>query len=107
MQVHSTPAEFCTYTNSERIFTQTLVARTTWWNTQPQKVSRVSIMDTQFFHSIAINSTRYPFNDLFSKTTWVRWQQKGKPFLILINQEMMAMTSTEPRANHFHLTPDR
>jgi len=27
---------------------------------------------------------------LFSRTTWVSWHQKGKPFWILLEQEMMA-----------------
>jgi len=31
----------------------------------------------------------YPFNGLFSKTAWVSWHQKGKPFWILLEQEMM------------------
>jgi len=30
-----------------------------------------------------------PFNGLFSRTTWVSRQQKGKPFWILMKQEMM------------------
>ena len=29
------------------------------------------------------------FNDLFSRTTWVSRHQKGKPFWILLEQEMM------------------
>jgi len=28
-----------------------------------------------------------PFNSLFSRTTWVSWCQKGKPLLILLEQE--------------------
>jgi len=31
----------------------------------------------------------YPFNGLFSRTTWVNQRQKGKPFWILLKQEMM------------------
>jgi len=31
----------------------------------------------------------HPFNGLFSRTTWVSWHQKGKPFWILLEQEMM------------------
>jgi len=31
-----------------------------------------------------------PFNYLFSRTTWVSRHQKGKPFCILLEQEMMA-----------------
>ena len=30
-----------------------------------------------------------PFNGLFSRTTWVSQHQKGKPFWILLEQEMM------------------
>jgi len=29
------------------------------------------------------------FNGLFSRTTWVSRHQKGKPFWILLKQEMM------------------
>jgi len=32
---------------------------------------------------------RYSFSNLFSMTTWVIWYQKGKPFWILMRQEMM------------------
>ena len=31
----------------------------------------------------------HPFNGLFSRTTWASWHQKGKPFWILLEQEMM------------------
>jgi len=31
----------------------------------------------------------HPFNCLFCRTTWVSWQQKDKPFWILMKQEMM------------------
>ena len=31
----------------------------------------------------------HPFNCLFSRTTWVSRHQKGKPFWILLDQEMM------------------
>ena len=30
----------------------------------------------------------HPFNGLFSRTTWVGRHQKGKPFRILLQQEM-------------------
>jgi len=30
----------------------------------------------------------HTFNGLFSRTTWVSWHQKGKPFWILLKQEM-------------------
>jgi len=31
----------------------------------------------------------HTFNGLFSRTTWIRWHQKDKPFWILLKQEMM------------------
>jgi len=31
----------------------------------------------------------HPFNDLFSRTTWVSQHMKGKPFWILLEQETM------------------
>jgi len=31
----------------------------------------------------------HPFNGLFPRTTWVSQHQKGKPFWILLKQEMM------------------
>ena len=31
----------------------------------------------------------HPFSDLFFRTTWVSWYQKGKPFWILLQQETM------------------
>jgi len=31
----------------------------------------------------------HPFNDIFSRTTWVSRHQKGKPFQISLTQEMM------------------
>ena len=34
-------------------------------------------------------TTLHPFNGLFSKTTWASRHQKGKPFWILLEQEMM------------------
>jgi len=33
----------------------------------------------------------HPFNGLFSRTTWVSRHQKGKPFWISLEQEMMAV----------------
>jgi len=36
-----------------------------------------------------IKTTLHPFNGLFSRTTWVSRHQKGKPFWILPEQEMM------------------
>jgi len=31
----------------------------------------------------------HPFKGLFSRTTWVSLHQKGKPFWILLEQEML------------------
>jgi len=33
----------------------------------------------------------HPFNGLFSRTTWVSRHQKGKPFWILLEQQMMGL----------------
>jgi len=50
----------------------------------------------------------------FSRTNWVSRHQKGKPFWILLEQEMMewqwhgvAVASVGPYANHLHFAPDR
>jgi len=42
-------------------------------------------------------------------TTWVSQHQKGKPFWILLEQDMMgvAVESAGPYANHLYLSPDR
>jgi len=48
-----------------------------------------------FFHRLTANhvkaekgttTTLHPFNGLFSRTTWVSWHQKSKPFSILLEQ---------------------
>jgi len=41
-------------------------------------------------YTVHYYKTVYPFNGLFSRTTWVSWHQKGKPFWILMKQEMMS-----------------
>jgi len=48
------------------------------------------------------HTTLHPFNGLFSRTTWVSQHQKGKPFWILMKQEMMgvAVASAGPYADH-------
>jgi len=50
-----------------------------------------------------------PFNDLFSRTTWVSWYQKGKTILDFneVRVDGVAVTSAEPYANHLHFAPDR
>ena len=35
------------------------------------------------------NTHTHTFNGLFSRTAWLSWHQKGKPFWILLKQEMM------------------
>ena len=48
----------------------------------------------------------HPFNGLFSRTTWVSWHQKGRPFWVLMKQEnWAAVASAAPYANHLHLAP--
>jgi len=51
----------------------------------------------------------HPFNGLFSRATWLTRYQEGKPFWILLEQEMMgvAVALAGPYANHLHLTADR
>ena len=51
----------------------------------------------------------HPFNHLFCRTSWVGRHQKGKPFWILLEQEMMevSVASAGPHTNHLHLAPDR
>jgi len=43
-------------------------------------------------HLLFISTTLllHPFNGLFSRTAWITRHQKGKPFWILLEQEMMA-----------------
>jgi len=59
-------------------------------------------------------NTWYPFNGLFSRTTWVSRYQKGSCKTSLFKhdrQEMTgfwdAMASAGPYANNLHLAPDR
>jgi len=48
-----------------------------------------------------------PFNGLFSRTTWVSWHQKGKPFWITgARDDGLAVALAGPYANHLHLAPD-
>jgi len=44
---------------------------------------------TTSHHKTTTTITLHPFNGLFSKTTWVSQQLKGKPFWILLEKEMM------------------
>ena len=39
--------------------------------------------------TIRTTTLLHPFSGLFSRTTWVSWHQKGKPFWILLEQEMV------------------
>jgi len=36
-----------------------------------------------------VSTLLHPFNGLFSRTAWVSRHQKGKPFSLLLEQEMM------------------
>jgi len=51
----------------------------------------------------------HTFNGLSSRTTWASLHQKGKPFCILLEQEMMgvAVASAGPYANYLHLAAYR
>ena len=44
---------------------------------------------TIVLHNTTTTLPPHPFNGLFSRTTWVSQHQKGKPFWILLEQEMM------------------
>jgi len=49
-----------------------------------------SCMDmSKYWHIVLLLLLLHPFNSLFSRTTWVSRHQKGKPFWILLEQEMM------------------
>jgi len=51
-----------------------------------------------------------PFNGLFSRTTWVKWHQKGRTILDFNEaraDDRVAVASAEPHANHLHLAPVR
>jgi len=41
-------------------------------------------------HTCTLLLLLHPFNGFFPQKTWVSWHQKGKPFWILLEQEMMA-----------------
>jgi len=60
---------------------------------------------------IAYQLPLYPFNGLFSRTTWISRYQKVKPVWIKMRQEMMGfgdtMASAGPYANNLHLVSDR
>jgi len=42
-----------------------------------------------YWHWLPLLLLLHPFNGLSSRTTWISWHQKGKPFWILLQQEMM------------------
>jgi len=48
----------------------------------------VKFNNIDFYHTHT-TPLLHPFNGLFSRTTWVSRHQKGKPFWILLEQEMM------------------
>jgi len=52
---------------------------------------------------------RHPFNSLFSRTTWVSQNQKGKTIVDSneATDDRVAVASAGPYANHLHHTPDR
>jgi len=59
--------------------------------------------------TLVLLSTLRPFNGLFSRTTCVSQHQEGKPFWILLEQEIygVVVASAGPYANHLHVAPDR
>jgi len=78
---------------------QTLVGTRSWGSCLPEWSSTancVVLLDLALTHHTNFTSyinttttTLHPFNGLFSTTTWASWHQKGKPFWILLEQEMM------------------
>jgi len=40
------------------------------------------------FHLFVLLPLLHPFSSHFSRTTWVSWHQKGKPFWMLLEQKM-------------------
>jgi len=62
-----------------------------------------------FWKELLLLLLLHPPNSLFSRPTRVSRHQKGKPFWVLLEQEMMgvAVASAGPHANHLHLAPDR
>jgi len=45
--------------------------------------------DNETWHKTSLLLRQHLFNSLFSRTTWVSRHQKGKPFWILLEQQMM------------------
>jgi len=61
--------------------------RKTSYSAAQFEISFISVAVQKFYNTTTI--TLPPFNSLFSRTTWVSRQQKGKPFWILMKQKMM------------------
>jgi len=54
------------------------------------------------FAAVLVQKDRHPFNGLFSRTTWVSWQQKGKTILDFnkARDDRAVVASAGPYANH-------
>jgi len=61
------------------------------WSVWPRvRLSRLNhYWPSSFWHTITTTTLIHPFNDLFSRTIWASRHQKGKPFWILLQQQMM------------------
>ena len=61
------------------------------WSVWPRvRLSRLNhYWPSSFWHTITTTTLIHPFNDLFSRTIWASQHQKGKPFWILLQQQMM------------------
>jgi len=55
----------------------------------PQLIFQTQSSEILLLLLTTTTTTLHPFNSLFSRTTWVSRHQKGKPFWILLEQEMM------------------
>ena len=58
-------------------------------NTNNNKITPANTTNIQLQYTYYILLLLHPFNGLFSGTTWVSQHKKGKPFWILLEQEMM------------------
>jgi len=74
------------------LWTRVVCTQQPW--TRPCWLAVISGVHRHFWPHVSLNVHwyryyYYPFNGLFSRTTWVSRHQKGKPFWILLQQEMV------------------
>ena len=79
--------DMCVHVNCTVRTAQMCVHITTMNTIQHKTV--LTIFPHIFQTFMILHARTHAFNSIFSKTTWVSWQQKGKPFWILLKQEMV------------------